>query len=124
MRGPMRVAAWGHVTSTGAIFPGGAGVATTAGNPENRALNAPHEQCNSADSDHQHHERYGIVIEPVPNLCTHDDPHPVQTAFFWVRALSAASPEQAGLPAQKGAFCWRRAGRAQVLRVRAGLAGL
>jgi|SRR5580692_4982928 hypothetical protein len=75
----------------GSDFPGGGGVATTAGNPGNRALNAPHEQCNSADSDHQHHERYGIVIEPVPNLCTHDDPHPVPTAFFWVRELSAAS---------------------------------
>jgi hypothetical protein len=53
--------------------------------------NAQHEQCNNADSDHQHHERYGIVIEPVPNLCTHDDPHPVPTAFFWVLELSAAS---------------------------------
>jgi hypothetical protein len=35
--------------------------------------NAQSEQFNRADSDHEHCERYGIVVQPMP-LCLHDTP--------------------------------------------------
>ena len=31
------------------------------------------------NSDHQHRKRYGIVIEPMPTLCTHDAALTLQT---------------------------------------------
>jgi hypothetical protein len=36
--------------------------------------NAQREQLNHAYSDQQHHQRHGIVIQPVPVLCAHDIP--------------------------------------------------
>src|SRR5215472_13671001 len=36
--------------------------------------NAQREQLNHAYSDQQHHERHGIVIQPVSVLCAHDIP--------------------------------------------------
>jgi hypothetical protein len=39
-------------------------------------LNAECQQCNDPDSDHQHRQCYGIVIEPVPTLNTHDAASP------------------------------------------------
>jgi hypothetical protein len=32
------------------------------------------EQLDKANSDHQHREGYGIVVEPIPPLCVHDTP--------------------------------------------------
>jgi hypothetical protein len=40
--------------------------------------NAHCEQFDQAETDHQHREGYGIVVEPMPPLCVHDMPplHP------------------------------------------------
>ena len=35
--------------------------------------NAQSEQFNRADTDHEHCERHGIVVQPIP-LCLHDTP--------------------------------------------------
>jgi hypothetical protein len=51
----------------------------TGGKPPS---NAQCKQRNNADPDHQHHERYGIVIEPVPTLYTHDAASPYKTNDF------------------------------------------
>ena len=44
------------------------------GYKEEGLSNAQCEQLNHADSDHQHRERDGIVIEPIFPVCTHDMP--------------------------------------------------
>jgi hypothetical protein len=40
--------------------------------PTGPGSNAQREQFDQADSDHQHHEGYGIVVEPMPPLYLHD----------------------------------------------------
>ena len=44
-----------------------------------RSSNAPCEQLNHAQANHQHRERHGIVIEPIPVVSTHGgSPHIAQ----------------------------------------------
>jgi len=40
--------------------------------PERTGSNAQHDQHNDTNPDYQRGERYGIVIEPVPTLYTHN----------------------------------------------------
>jgi hypothetical protein len=40
---------------------------------------AQREQRNNADPDHQHRERYRIVVEPIPTKYTHDAALPYRT---------------------------------------------
>lgn len=50
-------------------------VAQTFGSGQPRwGSNAQCEQFNEADTDHQHRECYGIVVEPMPPLYLHDLP--------------------------------------------------
>src|ERR1700738_90581 len=39
-----------------------------------RGSNAQREQLDKANSDHQHREGHGIVVEPITPLCVHDTP--------------------------------------------------
>jgi hypothetical protein len=76
--------------------------------------NAQCEQRNNADPDHQHHQRYGIVIEPVPTEYTHDAALTLQTInsepFFFrtvmagdgFRRISRAGRELGSIPACRG----------------------
>jgi len=43
-----------------------------------RLSNVQGNQHNNTDPDHEHRERYGIVIEPVPTLYRHDAPQKQQ----------------------------------------------
>src|SRR5262245_5276127 len=42
------------------------------------------EQFDHPESNHQHRDRYGIVIEPMPLLCIHDTP-PYSSNFDVIR---------------------------------------
>jgi hypothetical protein len=42
--------------------------------PTGPGSNAQCEQFNEAESNHQHHEGYGIVVEPMPPMNAHDVP--------------------------------------------------
>jgi hypothetical protein len=77
--------------------------------------NAQCKQGNNADTDHQHHKRYGIVIEPMPTEYTHDAALTLQTIssepFFFrtvmagdgFRLISRAGRELGSILACRGA---------------------